>query len=136
MTVDFIFPDSLNLEDESLKDMVSDVNAFVAELPDDATLLHLRLPDDIIFNDATNNRIRWYMKGIREFLSVARPNIVTLCNQFDMTADSENFISAEFDVPDELSKDTLLSLCYELLSVVDESDTTIDTSVSEIILPN
>lgn len=136
MTVDFIFPDSLNLEDESLKDMVSDVNAFVAELPDDAMLLHLRLPDDIIFNDATNNRIRWYMKGIREFLSVARPNIVTLCNQFDMTADSENFISAEFDVPDELSKDTLLSLCYELLSVVDESDTTIDTSVSEIILPN
>ena len=136
MTVDFIFPDSLNLEDESLKDMVSDVNAFVAELPDDATLLHLRLPDDIIFNDATNNRIRWYMKGIREFLSVARPNIVTLCNQFDMTANSENFISADFDVPDELSKDTLLSLCYELLSVVDESDTTIDTSVSEIILPN
>ena len=136
MTVDFIFPDSLNLEDESLKDMVSDVNAFVAELPDDATLLHLRLPDDIRFNDATNNRIRWYMKGIREFLSVARPNIVTLCNQFDMTANSENFISADFDVPDELSKDTLLSLCYELLSVVDESDTTIDTSVSEIILPN
>jgi len=136
MTVDFIFPDNLNLEDESLKDMVSDVNAFVAELPDDATLLHLRLPDDIMFNDATNNRIRWYMKGIREFLSVARPNIVTLCNQFDMTADSENFISADFDVPDELSKDTLLSLCYELLSIVDESDTMIDTSVSEIILPD
>lgn len=136
MTVDFIFPDSLNLEDESLKDMVSDVNAFVAELPNDATLLHLRLPDDIIFNDATNNRIRWYMKGIREFLSVARPNIVTLCNQFDMTADSENFISADFDVPDELSKDILLSLCYELLSIVDESDTMIDTSVSEIILPD
>ena len=136
MTVNFIFPDNLNLEDESLKDMVSDVNAFVAELPDDATLLHLRLPDDIMFNDATNNRIRWYMKGIREFLSVARPNIVTLCNQFDMTADSENFISADFDVPDELSKDTLLSLCYELLSIVDESDTMIDTSVSEIILPD
>ena len=136
MTVDFIFPDSLNLEDESLKDMVSDVNAFVAELPDDAMLLHLRLPDDIMFNDATNNRIRWYMKGIREFLSVARPNIVTLCNHFDMTAVSENFISADFDVPDELSKDTLLSLCYELLSIVDESDTMIDTSVSEIILPD
>lgn len=136
MKVEFIFPEGFNSEDESVQDMISDVNAYVETFPDDATLLHLRLPDDTVFNESTTNRIRWYMKQIREFMSVARPNIVTLCNQFDMTADSENFISTEFDIPDELSKDILMTICYDLLNVIDESAPVVDTSISEIILPN
>lgn len=136
MRVEFIFPEGFNSEDESVQDMISDVNAYVETIPDDATLLHLRLPDDTVFNESTTNRIRWYMKQIREFMSVARPNIVTLCNQFDMTADSENFISTEFDIPDELSKDILMTICYDLLNVIDEAAPVVDTSISEIILPN
>ena len=136
MRVEFIFPEGFNSEDESVQDMISDVNAYVETIPDDATLLHLRLPDDTVFNETTTNRIRWYMKQIREFMSVARPSIVTLCNQFDMTADSENFISTEFNIPDELSKDILMTICYDLLNVIDEAAPVVDTSISEIILPN
>ena len=136
MRVEFIFPEGFNSEDESVQDMISDVNAYVESIPDDATLLHLRLPDDTVFNETTTNRIRWYMKQIREFMSVARPSIVTLCNQFDMTADSENFISTEFNIPDELSKDILMTICYDLLNVIDEAAPVVDTSISEIILPN
>lgn len=135
MKVEFIFPEGFNSEDESVQDMVSDVNAYVETIPEDATLLHLRLPDGIKFDTPLTNRIHWYMNQIREFLSVARPNVVTLCNQFDMQATDGNIINTNFEVPDEISKDTLMTICYNLLSVIDDAAPAIDTSVSEIILP-
>lgn len=136
MNIEFVFPEDFDTNGEGVVDMVSEVKAFAESLPDDAILLHLRLPDNIDFNTATTNRIKWYMNQIREFLSVARPTVVTLCNQFDLTSDSTYFISADMDVPDEISKDTLMVICYNLLDVIDESAPKVDTSVSEIILPN
>jgi hypothetical protein len=136
MNIEFVFSEDFDTNGEGVADMVSEVKAFAESLPDDAILLHLRLPDNIDFNTATTNRIKWYMNQIREFLSVARPTVVTLCNQFDLTSDSTYFISADMDVPDEISKDTLMVICYILLDVIDESAPKVDTSVSEIILPN
>ena len=136
MNIEFVFPEDFDTNGEGVADMVSEVRAFAESLPDDAILLHLRLPDNIDFNTATTNRIKWYMNQIREFLSVARPTVVTLCNQFDLTSDSIYFISADIDVPDEISKDTLMVICYNLLDVIDKSAPKVDTSVSEIILPN
>jgi hypothetical protein len=136
MNIEFVFSEDFDTNGEGVADMVSEVKAFAESLPDDAILLHLRLPDNIDFNTATTNRIKWYMNQIREFLSVARPTVVTLCNQFDLTSDSTYFISADMDVPDEISKDILMVICYNLLDVIDESAPKVDTSVSEIILPN
>jgi hypothetical protein len=53
-----------------------------------------------------------------------------------MQATEGDIINTDFEVPDEISKDTLMSICYNLLSVIDEAAPVIDTSVSEIILPD
>ena len=136
MIIDFAFPEDFDTNAEGVADMVCEVKAFAKQIPDDAILLHLRLPDGLEYTNALTNRIKWYMSQIREFISVARPNVITLCNQFDLTSDDNKFISTEFNVPDEISKDNLMVVCYQLLDIIDESTTAVDTSISEIILPD
>ena len=112
------------------------LNTQVESFPDDAIILHLRLSDSLEFKPNVLNRIKWYMNQIRDFISVARPDVVIICNQFDMQTDDNRFISADFDLPEEISIELLMSICYNLLSVIDESKPQVDTSTAEIVLPS
>lgn len=134
--IELIFPDGFDTETDDVQTMIAEINTLVESFPDDATILHLRLSDSLEFKPNVLNRIKWYMNQIREFISIARPDVVIICNQFDMQTEDNRFISADFDLPDEISKELLMSICYNLLSVIDESKPQVDTSTAEIVLPS
>ena len=134
--IELVFPDGFDTESDDVQAMIAEINKQVESFPEDATVLHLRLADSLEFKPNVINRIHWYMNQIREFISVARPEVVIICNQFDMQTDDIRFITADFDLPDEISKELLMSICYNLLSVIDESKPQVDTSAAEIILPD
>ena len=134
--IELIFPEGFDTESDEVKQMIDDINTQVESYPEDATVLHLRLPDSLEFKPNVINRIHWYMNQIREFISVARPEVVIICNQFDMQTEDHRFISTDFELPDEISKELLMSICYNLLSVIDENKPQVDISVAEIILPD
>lgn len=134
--IELIFPEGFDTESDEVKQMIDDINTQVESYPEDATVLHLRLPDSLEFKPNVINRIHWYMNQIREFISVARPEVVIICNQFDMQTEDIRFISTDFELPDEISKELLMSICYNLLSVIDDNKPQVDTSIAEIILPD
>ena len=101
--IELIFPEGFDTESDEVKQMIDDINTQVESYPEDATVLHLRLPDSLEFKPNVINRIHWYMNQIREFISVARPEVVIICNQFDMQTDDVRFITADFELADELS---------------------------------
>ena len=132
--IELIFPEGFDTESDEVKQMIDDINTQVESYPEDATILHLRLPDSLEFKPNVINRIHWYMNQIREFISVARPEVVIICNQFDMRTEDIRFISTDFELPDEISKEILMSICYNLLSVIDDNKPQVDSYSKSIII--
>lgn len=132
--IELIFPEEFDTESDEVKQMIDDINTQVESYPEDATVLHLRLPDSLEFKPNVINRIHWYMNQIREFISVARPEVVIICNQFDMQTEDNRFISTDFELPDEISKELLMSICYNLLSVIDDNKPQVDSYSKSIII--
>ena len=134
--LNFVFPEDFDSTVEEVTSMVESIDSYVAELPEIAKIVHLRLADGLDLTDQLRNRISWYMANLRKAFSVIDPTIVFICNQFDMESDDIDFRSFDFELPDMIDPELLTALIINLSAQLQEEESVIDTSVSEILLPS
>lgn len=134
--LNFVFPIDFDSTNEEVTSMIESINKLITELPDYAKIVHLRLADGLDLTDSLRSRISWYMTNLRKAFCMVNPNVVLICNQFDMESDDIDFRSFDFEIPDMIDPELLTALIINISAQLQEEEPIIDTSVSEIILPS
>ena len=134
--LNFVFPIDFDSTNEEVTSMVESINKLITELPDYAKIVHLRLADGLDLTDSLRSRISWYMTNLRKAFCMIDPDVVLICNQFDMESDDIDFRSFDFEIPDMIDSELLTALIINISAQLQEEESIIDTCVSEIILPS
>lgn len=134
--LNFVFPIDFDSTNEEVTSMVESINKLITELPDYAKIVHLRLADGLDLTDSLRSRISWYMTNLRKAFCMIDPDVVLVCNQFDMESDDIDFRSFDFEIPDMIDPELLTALIINISAQLQEEESIIDTCVSEIILPS